>query len=102
MRIIAACWIVLIAAVLLLSQTRLPLKQTVAKADLDLGSFGLKGAWFQGTGTGPSRWFIRKGPAPTSTLTDKGMAFDAVMYLDSVDGKLKVRFSGGSIASLTP
>ena len=51
---------------------------------------------------GPGRFFLGSGPAPTSTADDNGLVYSAVLYVDSSDGKAKIRLANGSVVVLTP
>lgn len=45
-------------------------------------------------------FYIKACSAPTSTLDPKGTLFDAVIYLDIVDQKLKILHKNGIVANL--
>jgi len=51
------------------------------------------------TGTGVTRMFLTAGPPPTDTI-NQGKTFDAVQYVDPVDGKVKARTKNGAIVSM--
>lgn len=49
----------------------------------------------------PGRFFFGAGPAPSSTTDpESGKVYDAVMYVDSSDGKFKVMKKDGTITVL--
>ena len=47
------------------------------------------------------QYYLTAGPRPTNTTTD-GETYDAVLYLDSADNKLKVLKRNGTLVSLEP
>ena len=70
---------------------------------LQSGNGELTGKVLTLSGSGlPSAFYFAQGPAPVSTtftdpLTGVVTSYDAVIYLDSVDGKLKILHSNGTI-----
>jgi hypothetical protein len=53
--------------------------------------------------TTPGRFFLGSGQAPTSTLNaDNGITYNGVLYIDGIDGKLKVLLKSGAVVVLTP
>lgn len=49
----------------------------------------------------PTRFFLRSGSPPSNTITDSNERFDAVMYIDSADGRPKILTNDGKIYSMT-
>lgn len=75
---------------------------TGATRDLDLGNnFSLRAKEIKlyQSGNG-SRGYITAGPAPASTQGDDGKVYDAVLFLDQADKKMKILKQDSTVVSL--
>lgn len=75
-----------------------PFAMFQTRVELPAPPANLKGESLELTKNTPTRFYMRNGTAPTTTIID-GVLYDAVMFVDN-DGP-KVRTSDGRVFSMT-